>query len=120
MRAWQREVRDAHAGEGGPNLSPDALHSARVLPISFQAARRIILRYEWLGSMPYRPTFYLTVRTTAAHGDILVGAVVMAPPMIVGLRRKSRYAYSVRKSNVKVERGTWQPGPSRLQGPGAL
>ena len=36
-----------------------------------------ILRYEWLGSLPHRPTHYFTARTTATHGDMVVGAVVM-------------------------------------------
>jgi hypothetical protein len=39
-----------------------------------------IVRYEWLGSMPHRPTYYFTARTTAERGDVLVGAVVLTVP----------------------------------------
>ena len=59
----------------------------RFVPVTKREVGRVaeiedfIVRYEWLGSMPHRPTHYFTARTAAAHGDKLVGAVVMAAPM---------------------------------------
>ena len=39
-----------------------------------------ILRYEWLGSLPHRPTHYFTARTTATHG-VPAGATASNPSL---------------------------------------
>lgn len=52
--AWQKQLRDQYISEGLPVglLADDlALKRAIVRPVSYNFARRIILKYEWLGTM---------------------------------------------------------------------
>jgi hypothetical protein len=55
--AWQRQLRDRYAGEPGPAIELD-LRSAVVRSVSRETAERVILRYEWLGTLPPARRFY--------------------------------------------------------------
>lgn len=48
--AWQRQLRDQYAHEGAPNTDL-SLKRAVVRPVTYAAAKQIILKYEWLGTM---------------------------------------------------------------------
>ena len=78
--AWQRQLRDRYAGEPGPAIELD-LGAAVVRPISRSLAERVILRYEWLGTLPPATLFvgiffgpYLAGATAVAVGNGTAGA----------------------------------------------
>jgi hypothetical protein len=48
---YQRQRRDAYNDEGAPPGVDLSLAHARVEPVTYAAARQIILKYEWLGKM---------------------------------------------------------------------
>jgi len=49
--AWQRQLRDRYASEGTPPVPHLDLARSRVREVSRPFARRIISKYEWLGTM---------------------------------------------------------------------
>ena len=49
--AWQRQLRDRYAADPAPAIDLD-LRSTRVRPVTRETALRVILRYEWLGTLP--------------------------------------------------------------------
>lgn len=49
-RAWQKALRDEYLHEGAPDIDLN-LKRARVRKVSRKMAERIILKYEWLGTM---------------------------------------------------------------------
>lgn len=49
--AWQKQLRDRYAGDPAPAIALD-LRQTKVRPISRSTAERVILRYEWLGTLP--------------------------------------------------------------------
>lgn len=55
-KAWQRQLRDHYASQGVPDGVTLALADAQIRPVSKPIAKRIILKYEWLGTMA--PTTY--------------------------------------------------------------
>jgi len=56
MKAWQRHIRERIANESGGLFAdfPDdtSLDRATVRPVSSKEAAQVILKYEWLGTMP--------------------------------------------------------------------
>jgi hypothetical protein len=48
---WQKQLRDHYASEGAPDVDLD-LKKAIVRPVTRKLAEQIILKYEWLGTMP--------------------------------------------------------------------
>lgn len=82
--AWQRQLRDSYAAEPGPDV-PLELRTAIVRPISRKLAEAVILRYEWLGTLPpvqrYYGLFfgaYLAGATAVAVGNGTAGAFTAA------------------------------------------
>lgn len=49
--AWQRQLRDRYAADPAPAIELD-LSTTRVRKVSRETALRVILRYEWLGTLP--------------------------------------------------------------------
>lgn len=49
--AWQRQLRDKYNDEGVPDVPHLDVKRAIVRPVSYQLAKQIILKYEWLGAM---------------------------------------------------------------------
>lgn len=79
-RAWQRQLRDRYAEEPAPDVDL-ALRISVVRPISRRLAEAVILRYEWLGTLPpvqrYYGLFfgpYLAGATAVAVGNGTAGA----------------------------------------------
>ena len=78
--AWQKQLRDRYADEPAPDVDLD-LRSAVIRPISRKLAEQVILRYEWLGTLPpvqrYYGLFfgaYLAGATCVAVGNGTAGA----------------------------------------------
>lgn len=78
--AWQRQLRDSYVDEPAPDVSLE-LRTAIVRPISRAIAERVILRYEWLGTLPpvqrYFGIFfgpYIAGVTAVAVGNGTAGA----------------------------------------------
>lgn len=70
--AWQRQLRDRYASESGPPIDLD-LAKAIVRPISRRLAEQVILRYEWLGTLPNVRAYY-----GLFFGPYLAGATAIA------------------------------------------
>ena len=49
---YQKQVRDRYSDEDEPPLPHKSVKKARVRPVSRDAAKQIILKYEWLGTLP--------------------------------------------------------------------
>jgi hypothetical protein len=49
--AWQRQIRDHYLGEGRPPIDNISVKAAKVRNVERSTAERIILKYEWLGTM---------------------------------------------------------------------
>ena len=49
--AWQKQLRDRFMDEGTPDVPHLSLKKAQVRPVSRRLAKKIILKYEWLGTM---------------------------------------------------------------------
>lgn len=56
--AWQKQLRDRYQSEGTPSVPHLDLKRARVEPVTRRIAKQIILKYEWLGTMPATTHFY--------------------------------------------------------------
>ena len=61
--AWQKQLRDRYASETMPPVPHLDIKRAEVRPVSYQLAKHIILKYEWLGAMA----------TTSHHFGIFFG-----------------------------------------------
>lgn len=75
--AYQRQLRDRYAAEGvPPGLSPENLKpkKSRVRPVTRQIASKIIMKYEWLGTMS----------ATSYHYGIFFGGFYCAGVCCVG------------------------------------
>lgn len=71
--AWQRQLRDRYADEPAPPVSLE-LRSAIVRPISRALAERVILKYEWLGTLPASTGRFFGI----FFGPYLAGATCVA------------------------------------------
>ena len=74
--AHQRRIRDAEAARD-PRPTMASLEGSTVEQISFAEARALIIRYEWLGTMPLGTRACYGLR--APSGE-LAGVAVFAPP----------------------------------------
>lgn len=88
--AWQKQLRDRYLAIPAPAIELD-LATARVRPISRKLAESIILRYEWLGTLPpvqrYFGIFfgaYLAGVTAVAVGNGTAGAFTSKQYGLVG------------------------------------
>jgi len=55
--AWQKQLRDKYLEEGAPDIDLD-LKTATVKRITRTLAKQIILKYEWLGTLPPSSLYY--------------------------------------------------------------
>ena len=55
--AWQKQLRDHFAEEPAPPVDL-TLKNARIRPVSRRIAAQVILKYEWLGTLPNCPYYY--------------------------------------------------------------
>lgn len=56
--AWQKQLRDHYEAEGVPPVPHLDIKRAVVRPVSRKLAEQIILKYEWLGTMPIGVNFF--------------------------------------------------------------
>ena len=56
--AWQKQLRDHYEAEGVPPVPHLDIKRAVVRPVSRKLAEQIILKYEWLGTMPTGANFF--------------------------------------------------------------
>lgn len=56
--AWQKQLRDRYLAEGAPPVPHLDLKRAQVRRVSRRLAEQIILKYEWLGTLPSSCTHY--------------------------------------------------------------
>jgi hypothetical protein len=70
--AHQRAIREAEAARD-PRPPMPTLAGCSVVPVTIAEAAAVILRYEWLGTMPTRPRACYGLRTAAGE---IAGAVV--------------------------------------------
>lgn len=50
---WQKQLRDKHNDEGVPPVPHLDVGRAIVRPVTRQLAEQVILKYEWLGTLPF-------------------------------------------------------------------
>ena len=115
MKAYQKIMRDNVKMECENNLfnkslypKPKNFDNAKVQEITFKDAKKIIMKYEWLQSMPHRFGYRV------AHGiffdGILGGALVYAQPQV---RSKGLFNFDFgTKSIIQLSRGAcafWTP-----------
>lgn len=67
--AWQRQLRDRYSDEGTPPVPHLDLGKAIVKPVSRAVATQIILKYEWLGTLPFSANYFLGI----FFGDFCAG-----------------------------------------------
>jgi hypothetical protein len=73
MIAHQRVIRDRLAAiEGEPAGINPALDAARVRPIGYKDAEAVILRYEWLGTMPAVSIYQFGIFFDGVCGGVVV------------------------------------------------
>lgn len=106
--AWQKQLRDRYEAEGAPPVPHLDVKRAIVRPVSRKLAAQIILKYEWLGTMPNCNYFYGIFFGPYCAGVACVGvggggANVYAYKEF-GLKNQGQFAYLMRGANVH-----WSP-----------
>lgn len=106
---WQKQVRDAHIPDGAPDIDLN-LKRAVVRSVTRKMAEQIILKYEWLGTLPFScNAFYGIFFGSYCAGVTCVsiggggGANVYAYKEF-GLKHQKELAYLQRGANVH-----WSP-----------
>lgn len=115
MIAHQKIIRDNIKNEAtnnlfGKSLYPDdaSLKKSEICEITFKEAKTIIMKYEWLQSMPHR--FGYRVSHGVFFDKILGGALVYAQPQVRSMNLFGRDLGS--KSVIQLSRGAcafWTP-----------
>ncbi len=87
MKAYQKILREKIESEAKNNLFNESLYpkdvclkSATINEIGFREAKQIIMKYEWLQSMPHR--FGYRVSHGIFFNDLLGGCLVYAQPQV--------------------------------------
>lgn len=106
--AWQKQLRDHYEAEGVPPVPHLDVKRAMVRPVSRKLAEQIILKYEWLGTMPNCNKFYGIFFGQYCAGVSCVGvggggANVYAYKEF-DLKSQNEFAYLMRGANVH-----WSP-----------
>ena len=115
MIAYQKEIRDKVELESKLNLFSESLYpenvslkNATISEIDFTEAKRIIMKYEWLQSMPHR--FGYRVSHGIFFDKILGGSLVYAQPQVRSMNLFGQ-DYGT-KSIIQLSRGAcafWTP-----------
>ena len=92
--AWQKQLRDRYESEGVPPVPHLEVKRAIVRPVSRGLAKQIILKYEWLGTLPNCNHFY-----GIFFGDYCAGVTCVG----VGVGGANVYAYKEFKLNNQYE-----------------
>ena len=108
MKAHQRIIRDNIKNDAtnnlfNKNLYPEniSLTTSKIREITFKEAKTIIMKYEWLQSMPHR--FGYRVSHGIFFNGILGGALVYAQPQV---RSMNLFGYDYgTKSIIQLSRG---------------
>lgn len=106
-KCHQRVVRETYDDEPAPPVPHLSVRRARVRPVSFQTAKQIILRYEWLGTMA----------TTSRHygiffGPFCAGATCFGQNVIAGVNFHQQFGLDDPESIWVLARGAcvhWAP-----------
>lgn len=106
---WQKQLRDKYAADGVPAVPHLDVSRAIVRPVTRQVAEQIILKYEWLGTLPFNCNFYYGIffgMYCAGVTCISVGNTGSAPGAykMFGLGSQKEFAYLQRGANVH-----WSP-----------
>ena len=103
-KAWQRIIREKYA-DSQIATSSYSLKDAVVKEIKYAIAKPLILKYEWLQSMPHR--FAFRVAHGLYCGNDLIGALVYAQP---AQRSKSLFGEDFGgRSIIQLSRGACTP-----------
>lgn len=107
---WQKQLRDKHLDEGTPPVPSLDLKTAVVRPVGRKLAEQIILKYEWLGTLPPFSQHYFGLffgLYCAGVTCVGIGAGVSANPNMhkeFNLNGIDEMAYLIRGANVH-----WSP-----------
>lgn len=106
--AWQKQLRDRYEAEGVPPVPYLDVKRAIVRPVSRKLAEQIILKYEWLGTMPHCNYYYGIFFGPYCAGVSCVGVGVGGANLNAykewGLDSQNSLAYLMRGANVH-----WSP-----------